>query len=796
MFFKKFFILIAFFGLFLAACDGPEQKGEKYLERGDVFFAQKKYAKARIEYRNAGKIFPTSPIVLYKLGLVEEAEGNIKKAFEAFMVAEQQDQNFEPAVTKLAQYFMMAEQYEQVSSRVERLLSINPQSADARALYSSILLKQGYLTEAEKEAKTALELDSGNIVAFSVLTGYFLAKDQQEKAIENLEEGIRRNPGDLSLLLLKAAVHSQIEEIGEVAKVYESIFELRADEIRFRFDLAEIFSRTGHIAEAEATLRSAAALFPANLEARRRLYGFLEEQRGVAAAEEEIRKDASTMPDKKMLRLWLADLYVRHGLDDRAVSTLEELLNAKADEGISLNARTSLAGIQLSKGDAAMAARLVEEVLARNVNYPDALYVRASLAFSQGDYQKAVADLRTIVRDNPRSTKALKVLAETLLLQGHRDLAVDTLTQSLALDPADLRTHVRLAQIHATRGNLDQARELLRAVTSADPSYAIGWESAARLAIETSRWDEAAVLVEKLEDMDGQKNLAAFLRGQIKAGTGNSREAIAIYRQVVESASPSPLADHAVAAMLALYDDPGNRQELIDYLSSIKDGGPTVTTILGGLLIDAGDFGKAEEILIASINNNPFNQAPFLLYAGILDQRGEIEKTLAILERAENTVPGDISAPMKRAGILLSKNRVSEALDIYERLAVRNPEIDAVANNLAQTIADHKSHDREAMERARIMAERFAKSDNPFYLDTLGWVYLRQGNLLQATSVIERAISLTGASPPPQMQYHYGVLLMETGRMQEARDMLAKAAASQESWPGIEDAKARLKKLR
>ena len=82
---------------FLASCDNPENKTEKYIIRGDALFAEKDYVRAKLEYKNAARISPTNPKVIYSLGLVEEAQGNIIEALKAFMVAEQQNRNYAPA---------------------------------------------------------------------------------------------------------------------------------------------------------------------------------------------------------------------------------------------------------------------------------------------------------------------------------------------------------------------------------------------------------------------------------------------------------------------------------------------------------------------------------------------------------------------------------------------------------------------------------------------------------------------------------------------------------------------------
>ena len=796
MFFHKvlFVFTLAFSGWSLSACDNPEQKEEKYLSRGDSFFEKQDYARARLAYKNAARFSPTDPRVLYSLGLVDEAQGNLRGAMAAYMVAEQQDPDFEPAVSKLAQYFLAAQQYDEVRRRVERILSLDPKNAGAHALSASLLLEQKYFEEAKDEVRLAFEGDPDNVIAFSVLTGIHVAQGLLDEAQETLDKGIARNPEALPLFLLKAAVYSEQNDMQKIAQTYERIFLLRPEDIRLRIDLARILSEAGDKKEAEAALRAAVVRFPDNTEIKRRLSMFLEEERGMSVAEQEIRSYIEAAPEQKILYLWLADLYIKHDLIDQAVATLEEVIGGQVEDGISLNASTSLASIQLNQGDAALAAKLIEAVLAKDINNTDALFVRASLAFFKGDDQRAVSDLRTVVRNNPRATKAFRVLAETLLRQGHLDLAIDTLRQSLDVDPGDLQTHVRLAQLYVIQGDAGRARNLLSLVTTADPAYPVGWESRARLAIETKDWAAAEQAIQKLDSLEGQALLAAFLRAQIQSGRGEKEAAVALYKHVIERDPSAPLSEHALSALLVLSEDLGNLPDTINYIGSLESKSAAVSTVLGKLLMMRGKTAAAEEAFNAAVALEPHTQAPFLSLAEIFRARGENGKAIGILREAEKAVPSDIKASMMMADILSSQGRIAETIEIYEALLASNASLDVVANNLAQTLADFQNNDRAAMERARMMAERFMTSDNPFFLDTLGWVYFRQGNIAQARPLFDRVVARLDPLPP-QIQYHYGALLLESGEKQKAREMLLQSVKAGKPFTGYDEAMALLKGL-
>jgi len=793
---KFLFVLLAIFLSFpLVACDSPEEKENKYISRGDSFFEQQDYVRARLEYRNAARISPADPKILYKLGLVDEMQGNIGSALKAYLVAEQQNPDFIPAVTRLAQFYLTVGQYDEVEKRVSHILLIDSGNANAHALKASLLLKKKKFDEAKAEVEVALKLDPRNIVAFSVMAGIYLALEKYDEAIKNLDKGIEQNPDDLSLLLLKAAVYSESRNYSKVIDTYKSVFKLRPNDITMRFDLSEILSKEGYEKEAEQVLRDTVEKFPNNIFAKRKLSVAMEKWAGISEAEKEIRSYIEKSPDQKILYLWLADLYVRSDLADQAIRTLENVISANVDEGISLDASTSLAGIKLNQGDAALASRLIDEVLARDINNKDALFVRASLAFSQGDYQGAISDLRTIVRDNPKDIKAFRVLAEAFVIQGYNDLAIDTLQSSIEADPTNLITYIRLAQLYVIRDDVNRARELLSMVTKTDPENSLGWESFARLAIEEKDWNSAEKALEKLSSIEGQESLSLFLRGQIKAAKGEKEEAMLIYKQVIDKNLSSALSEHALSALLIIAEEVNKLPETAEYISSLDTESATVSTVLGKLLLMLGKSSEAETAFKKSIERKPRTQMPYIYLAKILVANNKIDEAMEVLLKARESVSTEINASMMMAGLFSKQGQIAKAIDIYDRLLSENSELDAAANNLAQLIADYQSDDKEAMEKAKLAAERFITSDNPYHLDTLGWVYTRQGNYAQAKPILERSLFLVDP-PLPQMQYHYGYLLLKMGEIEKAKEILQKAAKGNDKYPAFDGAKDLLGKIK
>lgn len=367
--------------------------------------------------------------------------------------------------------------------------------------------------------------------------------------------------------------------------------------------------------------------------------------------------------------------------------------------------------------------------------------------------------------------------------------------QAARAHPEDKSALVRIAQLYALRGERGRALEILTHVTEEHPDYATGWESLARLAIEDRQWEKAEEAVSRLHRPGGQEaDTATYLTGQIKEGTGNIEEAAGIYEGIIKADPSAPIAAYALSSLLNTAKNDQQLKTVRDFLISLNSNDPALQTVLGGIEEALGDIKAAEAAYETAITGKHRNQAPYLSLAELLAKNRETTKALETLVKAEEAFPAEPDAPMLRADLLVAEGRIDEAMDVYQGILDRNDMADAAANNLAQIIADYKADDRKALERARLLAERFINSENPYYLDTLGWVYYRQGNISQAMQIAGEAMEKMKRDNP-QIDFHYGAILLANGDKEKARKYL-ELSTSGKTYEGFSEAKNLLQSLR
>jgi tetratricopeptide (TPR) repeat protein len=774
--------------MLLAGCNSPEQKAAHYIKRGNALFEQGELEKARIEYKNAARLQPTAAEPFYRLGLVDEEEGDLRNAFGGFTAAEEQNSHFHPAVLKVAQYYMAAERYDETRKRIDAVLSETPDDAEAHALSAALLLREKDFVHSEEEARQALAKEPENISASAALTGLYSAEGDFDKAVAAVNDGIARNPRTLSLLMLRIVLYGHMDDLPHVAESYQDVFKLKPNETHFRTDLTDIYIKQGKLDEAEAVLRQGVTALPDNWEMKHQLVLFLGEHRSLDIAEKEIKDLMQAYPKRDDLYFWLADLYASHDATDKAVTLLEQIVSHGEFDPPALNARAALARLDIKRGNKDLAEKLVATVLAKDPDNRAALLIRANLAFENGYTQSAVSDLRTIVRDTPNDSEALQLLGETLLLQGHLDLAIDTMKKLVDIDPANMAARVRLAQTVYLNGDPKQAMELVTLVTQAAPDYPVGWETAARFAIDAQEWLPAEAAIKQLDKLRGQHLTSIFLEGQILSKNNKNEEAIEKYSEIINVDPTTPLAEHALRALVESYGKMDRMAAAASYLETLKTDSPFVLTMLGTCYTATGKMNDSAASFDKAIAANADFPDPYIARAKLYVNAHNAEQAIDVLKKGTQAAPGDFRAPMMEAVLLGQTGKIQEAIVLYGDMLARNPGLDAAANNLAEIIADYQFNDSSALEKARQTAERFLSSNNPLLLDTLAWVTFRQGNIPLAQTIMERALA-HGNQTPPQMHFHYGAILMKSGKIDKAKAELKQALIDGADYPDIQEAK-------
>lgn len=159
-------------------------------------------------------------------------------------------------------------------------------------------------------------------------------------------------------------------------------------------------------------------------------------------------------------------------------------------------------------------------------------------------------------------------------------------------------------------------------------------------------------------------------------------------------------------------------------------------------------------------------QSEFPLILAELDEKaGNLPAALDTLVKATETWPGNTGI-LYRLGLFHDRmERRDQALGVMEKIITLDPEHADALNFLGYTLAE-EARDLERAETLVRNALRI-KPDNGYYIDSLAWVYFRQGKIRDAWQEIRRAVSFVETDAV--IWEHYGDIAAALGLSGEAR---------------------------
>lgn len=90
--------------------------------------------------------------------------------------------------------------------------------------------------------------------------------------------------------------------------------------------------------------------------------------------------------------------------------------------------------------------------------------------------------------------------------------------------------------------------------------------------------------------------------------------------------------------------------------------------------------------------------------------------------------------------VLYSQKKVKDAVSFLEKSLEMDPENANAENSLGYIIAEEDMNINRALKLCRKAIKK--KPNNPAYLDSLGWVYYKKGNLAKAHSYLRQALDI------------------------------------------------------
>lgn len=781
-------VLLGVFMLVMVGCSSPDDKANRFYEKGAELLEKGELDKARIEFQNALQIKGDMTKAWYGLAQIAEQQGDWQKVFGYLNKVVDHDPKHLEAQLKLGRLFLAAGQLDKALAASDSAMALAGDNASVLALRAAVLYKLEDRQAAVVQANAALSRDPDNIDALMVLASERLAAGDADKAIEYLDRGLKRNEKNIALQLLKVQALESLAKLDSAEAIYRKLIALYPETRELRHIFAQFLLSHGRADAAEAEYRAVVAKNPADLEARLELVRFVNTVKGPQAAVEELKSQIAGNPDNNELKFALAGLYQAQDKRKESETVLKAIIEKEGGSQVGIKAKGRLASMLLVNGDKKEAAALIEDVLNHDRRNEQGLLLKAGMAVEEHKLEEAIADLRTILRDVPDSPKALLLLGRAHELAGSPQLAHDHYLKAFQASNLAAPFGMAYGEFLLKRGQAERAESVAEDVLKASPGHVPAMKLLAQARINKGDWPGAQAVADDLRKQGDKEKVSDHIMGAVYAAKKNYAESISAFRRAFDAAPSEP---QSMVALVRTYLRAGKTNEALTFLNSVVRSSPdnaNARLLQGQLHALKGDAAAAAQSFRAAISLRPKEPAGYFNLAQLHMRAGRLDEADKAIAEGLAAVPGDFALRVAQAEAHQRTGRFDDAILVYEQLLKERPNADVVANNLASLLSDHRT-DEASLNRAHEVAQRFQRSEVPQFKDTLGWVNYRLGKANEAVPLIRDA---AGKMPDlPVFRYHLGMSYLALGKKEEARKELEKALALAEGKNFLEADKVR-----
>jgi len=169
---------------------------------------------------------------------------------------------------------------------------------------------------------------------------------------------------------------------------------------------------------------------------------------------------------------------------------------------------------------------------------------------------------------------------------------------------------------------------------------------------------------------------------------------------------------------------------LRDALKTLPEPDSNLDFFLIDILRTAEKYDDAKEVVEAILEREPNDEKALFMYATIYDELGQRDDAFEIMEKI----------------IILNPNHAQALNFVAYFLAEKDQDLDRALELSLKAICEYP--------------------EDGYFLDTIGWVYFRRGNLDKAVEYLSRAVNLTGDDPV--ILEHYAHVLQAAGKQDKA----------------------------
>jgi tetratricopeptide (TPR) repeat protein len=438
---------------------------------------------------------------------------------------------------------------------------------------------------------------------------------------------------------------------------------------------------------------------------------------------------ADVSPDDPTVHVMQFPFLIIEGKTEEAVNSVDMAIELSPENTEAYLAQASENMTELGvKPEQAL--HVIKQLQVYKQHHVEADFAYARLAAFYKQYDDSLAHIDRVLTQQPNREDAVIIKAELLQRLGKSEAALALIAPLAKQEGASSNVQFVYAKLLGENGKSEQAKKAFKQLLQDDPQNQDAVFALGLLALEAKDAKTAKTYFSQLASIGDSGKQAAYFMGLSEELSGNYESALIWFASVPNDSVRFNTAQTRYVTLLA---DKGNVTKARMHLKLLRKENPS----------------KALEY--------------YLLEASFLRDREQYQQAFDLYSEALVTSPTNIDLLYGRAmtAELMDKIDVLEAdlrlvLDTY-------PDNPMALNALGYTLADRTERYAEALD---YIQKAIAISPNdPYFLDSLGWVYYRMGRLDDAIRYLTQAATL---KPDAEFYAHLGEVLWVANKPTQA----------------------------
>jgi len=383
--------------------------------------------------------------------------------------------------------------------------------------------------------------------------------------------------------------------------------------------------------------------------------------------------------------------------------------------------------------------------------------------------REGIQQLRDLVDKNPDNVPYRFALATALLQGGDLAGARTHFQEVLKRSPGARDALISMSDVSLRLGNLAEATQYARSALDVDPGNVRAQLLEGRSLVRQGSFEQAATVLDNLVRQDPKSVDARIEQARLDMARKRFGVAEAAFNKILVSNPTELRAIEGLVDIDVAEDRPDQALARLKQELARSHEAPQVLYLTAITALRIGKFDECVDDLKRLAEKTPDSIDPQLELAGVFRLRGDYPHAIETLRKAAALHPQDARVNSMLSSLLEMDNQQQEAKALAKKALDQQPTSKAAMNNLAYLLAETGDNLDQALKLAQQAVDGGAQ---PYFEDTLGFVYLKKGKNDEAVQVFDQLVRKYPLEPV--FAYHLGMTYFQMGDRTRAKAILTK----------------------